>query len=134
MLYKQDQVLSLYSSCNYESDIANKLLDIKNEELVKVGSYIHAGCLYACEMIDSVFKELIDLIDELKKINKESITTVEEHFTKNLDRYESLAAALGIECTIHVVDLHANGWVFIKKVQFDTSSVSDDISRLWSLL
>lgn len=134
MLSTQEQVLSLYSSCNYESHIAHKLLDIKNEKLMRFNEYIHAGLLYGSEMLDAVFGELMDTIDELKTLNTDSIKKLEEEFTNNLDRYESLAAALGVESSIHVIDIHENGWMYIKKVPFDMNIVTNDLTRLYSLL
>lgn len=144
MLKMQEQVLSLHS-CNYYSDIAYKLLDVKNEEMMKLNEYIHAGMLYVSDMLDTVFKELIDVVDSLKIKNTDSIKTIENQFKNNLDKYESqpfafdhtidcTIQAFGIECTIHVIDIHGNGWVYIKEVQFDMSQVSNDITRMLQLL
>jgi hypothetical protein len=131
MLATQEQVLDYY---NCHSKLGNTLLDIKNEHLIPMCVYIHSASLYASDVLDTVFKELIDIIDELEKKNKECVTKLVEHFTKNIEKYESLSAGLGLEGKIYVIELDDNGYAHIKEQPFDMSMIESDISRIWSLL
>lgn len=131
MLATQEQVLD---NCNNHTKLSNTLLDIKNEYLIPLSKYIHSASLYASDILDTVFKELIDIADILIDKNKENIQQLLEHFTENIDKYESLSAGLGLEGKIYVIGLDDNDYAIIKEEPFDMSLIGGDISRIWSLI
>lgn len=131
MLATQEQVLDYH---NYHTNLSNALLDIKNEELVNIGAYIHSASIYVSDILDTVFKELIDILDTLVAQNKECIQKLVENFTTNINKYESLSAGLGIEGKINVIGLDDNDYVYIKEQSFDMSLIEADINRIWHLL
>jgi hypothetical protein len=131
MLATQEQVLDC---CNHQNKLGHTLLDIKNEHLIPMSTYIHSASLYASDLLDTVFKELIDILDALVAKNKEIIQKLIEMFTNNVDKYESLSAGLGLEGTIYVIELDDNGYAYIKEQPFDMSLIEGDINRIWSLI
>ena len=131
MLGTQEQALAL---SNGHRHIADALVDIKNEALVKSGEFVHSANLYACEMLDTVFQDLMDLLDKLEEKNKENKKILLETCSNNIAKYESLSAGLGIECNINVIAKGENGYCYIKDQIFDMTVISDDLSRIWSLL
>lgn len=131
MLSSQEQVLDCY---NRQTTLIDALFNIKNQELIKISSYIHYAVLYASDILDTVFKQLIDVLDELAEKNKDCVTKLVEHFTKNIEKYESLSAGLGLEGVIYVIGLDDNGYAHIKEQLFDMSMIEADITIIWSLL
>ena len=131
MLSTQEQVLGLSRE---HSLVGNRLLDIKNEELMKMSGFIHSANLYASDMLDIVFKELIDLLDRLEEQNKENKKLLVERFESNIKKYESLSAGLGLEGPISVICLDDNDYCLIKDIVFRIDTVSNDFNRIWSLL
>jgi hypothetical protein len=131
MVCSQEQVLdSLY----LHSAIGNALLDIKNEDLIPLCNYIHSASLYASDILDTTFKELIDILDDVKSKNKVYMKELVDKFSSNIEKYESLSAGLGLEGKVCLVGLDNNGYAYIKEEPFDMSFVEKDISRIWSLL
>lgn len=131
MLATQEQALAVSNGHRY---IVDALFDIKNEALVKSGEFVHSANLYACEMLDTVFQDLIDLLDKLEEKNKENKRILLETYSNNILKYDSLGAGLGIECNISVIAKGENGYCYIKDQIFDMTIISDDLSRVWSLL
>lgn len=131
MLSTQEQALGAYRD---HSLVGNTLLDIKNEELMKMTGFVHSASLYASDMLDTVFKDLIDLFDRLEERNKQNKQSLVEMFESNIKKYESLSAGLGLEGTISVISLDDNEYCFIKDVTFSMDSMTNDLGRIWSLL
>jgi hypothetical protein len=131
MLSTQEQALGAYRD---HSLVGNTLLDIKNEELMKMTGFVHSASLYASDMLDTVFKDLIDLFDRLEEKNKVNKQSLVEMFESNIKKYESLSAGLGLEGTISVISLDDNEYCFIKDVPFNMDSIANDLSRIWALL